>query len=643
MVTEEPGTTASAWLYALVPWFSRGHSSPETADQPSRERGVARAPERRTCFQEAQALDWPGSRPTAQFFRLLARALRDAPGGPVLVVAGAELPLWAHLVRRERPDLAVVAVDVGADASAMHAQLAVEGPFDVLLQAADTSALVQARVFQRTFLHLRQHGTYLTPRMLPLQAADLEQAAAELAFAESRPALPNEDSVVEPPLVADLWQLVSEAQAARIRDFEGVDTVGPSGRDVRGLGDHLGQVDVFSKALRLRNDKPGHPKLTESETAEVLQARPEIGREVASIPAAVLDARGEYVHNLADDPYFSPRMQAPTLTLRRYDAPTCSRGQVVTSHGLVLADTFRHHLAPRLVNVYVEEEAPRFGRVRRDISEPEELPGAWFHLDSEWPGHFGHFMTEILGRTWAWGLARRMDPDIRPLLTLPHDRGSTSFLPFENALFEAVGIDPAAVHVFDRPCRPEVLFSATSMFSLPDYVHPGMAEVWRRVGDHLAAQAPERDRPRRIFCTRPATLKRACRNTDEVEALFEEQGFTVLRPEQHPLAEQVAMFRAADAVAGFAGSGLFTLALCPEPKQVISVAPTSYTARNEHLIAAIWGHRLVSVWTKPEIHHPHGSWSDEAFQASFTLDWADEGRFLRDQLERLPALELQGR
>ena len=535
----------------------------------------------------------------------------------------------------------LVVVTADDEEAEAHARLCIHGPLDLVLQAADTSALAQARLFQRTFPHLRHGGTYLTPQMLPWTAADQATADEEERAVEGAPiraqrkALPNEDARSGRPYAGDLWTMISEAQSARLRDFDDHLEVGERFEDIRGLGRRLDRVHVFSKTLRVRASGEDRAKLTEAEADLVLAARPEIGRNVVSLPEITLTSRGSYVHNLAEDPYFVPQMTVPKLTLREYPRPVCSRGQIIASHNVVLPDTYRHHLAPRMVNVYVEESAPRFGRVRRDISAPDQLPGAWFNLDSEWPGHFGHLVTELLGRMWAWDHVKREHPDVRCLLTLQHDRVPAELRQFETDLLSAFGISPRDVHVFERPCRPEALLSATSMFSLPDYVHPDIVETWDRVGDFLAAQAQPRERPRRIFCTRPGGTKRGCRNTPEVEELFRRQGFEVIRPEQYPVAEQVAMFRAAEAVAGFAGSGLFTLALCDSPKPVFAVAPTTYTARNEHLIGSVRGHEIVSAWSQPDHDHPEGSWTQEAFGSDFSFDMSEEGVFLRDQLDRL--------
>jgi capsular polysaccharide biosynthesis protein len=97
----------------------------------------------------------------------------------------------------------------------------------------------------------------------------------------------------------------------------------------------------------------------------------------------------------------------------------------------------------------------------------------------------------------------------------------------------------------------------------------------------------------------------------------------------------VAIFRGADVVAGFGGSALFTAALCDTPKTIVTVAPTSYTARNEHLIAAARGHRVISAWSAPGIAQPEGWWTQEAYASDFTVDLAAEGAWLEEQLGAL--------
>jgi capsular polysaccharide biosynthesis protein len=592
-----------------------------------------------TPYELAQGIDWPGEPPRKRFLPLLRRALDDQPDARVVVVAGPQLSAWADLLARAWPTVDPVLVHHDDDPSEVHVRLALAGPFDVVLQAADSTAVVQTRTFPRVFFHLREGGVHLSPVLLPLSAEEAAEARAEgVAWVEAQRdahPLPNEDGALVPPYVGELWDLVAEAQAARLREEEGRPDRGPRTLDVRGLARHLREVHVHGASLAVVNARRTDAKLTEAEADQVLQQRPDLGHEVESLPATRLAAAAEYRHNLERDDYVLAEMAVPKLTLRAYDAPVCSRGQVVTSGGFLWPDTYRHHLAPRLRNYFVEDDAPRFGYLRRDASNADPLPGRWFNLDSEFPGHFGHTLTELLGRMWAWDRVRELAPDVRCLMTLQRDRDPQELLPWELDVLSAFGITAADVHVFEQPCRPETLYSSTSMFSLADYVHPDMLRIWDRVGDHLAGRAEAAARPRRIFCTRPVEHKRSCRNTDQVEALFARHGFEVVRPETLPLPEQVAMFRDADVIGGFGGSALFTSALCPTPKTLVTVAPTSYTARNEHLIAAARGHRIISAWSEPDLHHPDGWWTQEAYSSSFALDVDREGTWLEQQLAAL--------
>lgn len=583
-----------------------------------------------TLWDRAVAADWGTNRPIRAFFELVAQAIDRSADGTVLVTGGPHASVLAGIVSATWPHATVHLLAADEDESAAHARLSAAEPLDVIAQTADTPAAQQVRLFQNVFMHLRVNGVYVTPALVP--ATD-EGVATE----PSGPVIvANEDLPLGKPPPPDLWTLISAAQAARLRNFEPDADDEPTYRDIRGLGRHLAEVHVESKMLLITNGYRTQAKLTEAEADSVLQALPELGTELASRAPAIVSTPGRLEHNLVEDPYFRPIMQAPKMALRRYDRPICSRGQLVTRRNLLFPDSFRHHLSPRLTNIYVEESAPRFGHVRRDISDPDELAGSWFHLDSEWPDEFGHFTTEVLGRLWAWELAREHDPSIKVLTTFRHDRVPQQLLPYARALLATFDISPSDVHVFERPCRPERLYSATSMFSSYDYIHPDIAQVWDRVaGELMRSVGPRQVRAPRIFCTRPIELKRSCSNTTQVEDLFRHYGFEIISPEQFSIAEQVQLFRDAEVIGGFAGSALFSLAFCDQPKQVFTIGPDSYTARNEHMIAAVRGHDLVSIWSTADLPHPPGSWTKAAFGSSYTFDLEREGRFLQEQLDRV--------
>jgi hypothetical protein len=109
----------------------------------------------------------------------------------------------------------------------------------------------------------------------------------------------------------------------------------------------------------------------------------------------------------------------------------------------------------------------------------------------------------------------------------------------------------------------------------------------------------------------------------------------VVHPEDHPLAEQVAMVRRAEVVAGFAGSAMFHVALAGRSTHVVVVGSESYPAHNEYLMSAVVGHRLDVVACRPEVPRVDGQFTRASFHSDFTYRPEREGVFLRSVLAEL--------
>ena len=213
-------------------------------------------------------------------------------------------------------------------------------------------------------------------------------------------------------------------------------------------------------------------------------------------------------------------------------------------------------------------------------------------------------------------------------------RGET-LAEWELALLEAGGIARDRVVVAHEPTRVERLVGTSPMFGMPAYVHPAIATTYAVVGSALADRASaDAPGPLRIFCTRRPG-KRTCHNAAEVEALFAEHGFTVVHPEDHPLPDQARLVRDAEVVAGFAGSGMFQIALAGGPKHVVLIGSESYTASNEYLISSVVGHRLDLVLCRPDVPKTGRRFDNASYQSDFTFDHDREGVFLRAVLAEL--------
>ena len=558
--------------------------------------------------EAAREVGWRIDDPTRSFLRTLDAAMGERRGpARVAVLASPDDDRLSRAISRARPRARVTAVDAASDAADLHVVLVAGGRFDVVV---DDTCRAWGRdvLFRRGFTHLRPHGTYLVRGV----------------GADAPPGGRGEGV---------------RAHVARLAGLDG--TLEPRGRveqDELALGRVIGDVLVEDDHLVVRLRGRVWAKVSEDEVDRLLTLRGgSAGRVVTRLPPVVFASRG----TLRQSPFFRegpPSRQepfptsydVPAVSLREYHDVVCMRGQVALQGNVILPDTYRKNQKRRLRNRRIVDIGPRFGVPKGVRAEVTDVEGPLFYLDSEYRGHFGHAMTEQLSRLWAWQEAKAREPALRALML------GTSWSPelkgFERTLYAAAGVAPEDLVLADGPVRVERLLAATPMFSQPFYVHPGLVALWDRVGAALAQQAPERDYPARFFCARRGA-SRACRNAADVEALFAGRGFEVVHPEDFSLPEQVRMFRRAEVVAGYAGSALFTICLAGSPKQVVMVAPDSYIARNEHLMASALGHTLDVVWSASEVRMPDDGFSARAFASGFTFDVHREGRYLADLLD----------
>lgn len=531
---------------------------------------------------------------------LVAELLADAPRARVAVITEGPPTALAAAISKRCPDADLVRQNGRHAPAARHAALAVSGPFDLVVVTGVTG---KARVprFQETFHQLVPGGRLV-----------LAGAATELPGQES---------------VGALGELLARAEARRgqkpVVRRKGVPlaTIDEQAlarviTDLRAHGRHLVATNGASDTL---------VKLREGEANLVIERRPDLGARVLEVvKGQTFTSRCTLRESTEPDVVQEPtRFEALSASLREYRDVVVAPGQVVTSDRMLWPDTYRHNARRRLLNGYTEEIAPRFARVPFSVDEAPALAGTYFHLDNEVRGHFGHLMTETVSRLWAWPQAKELVPDLKVLVCTNR---RPEVMAYELGVYVAAGIPAEDVVLVHEPVRVERLLSASPMLSNPEYVHPAIVDTWRRLGDSLAAGAEGGPRPARFFCSRRLS-KRSCHNTAEVEDVFRAAGFEIVFPEDYSLGDQVEMFRAADVVAGFAGSGLFNLCFVEKPVRVVMIRSEAYSARNEYLFASVLGHTIDSISSVPD---KRGD-----FQSPFTFDLEHEGRYLAQVLADL--------
>jgi capsular polysaccharide biosynthesis protein len=380
-----------------------------------------------------------------------------------------------------------------------------------------------------------------------------------------------------------------------------------------------------------------HLMLREADVPDVLVAR-EPALEVDELTALREGdlASRTTVHHHGDEPEIAPMravLHHPRLVTRHYRGPVAMSGRTLMWSGsTVLPDSFRWHLAGALNNPQLDDPVGDFARLKRRLVPERSLDGDFYQLESTYPSHFGHVLTEVVSRMWGWAEAKRR---LRDLKVLFHPR--RHFDPkVEHALFSAFGIADEDVVPVAGPVEVSSVVSATPMWhnAEPHYVHPGIAETWERIGAGLRPHESGVETSPRIFVSRSdaANNDRVCRNLKEVERRFASRGFTILYPEQHPLADQARLFREARVVAGFGGSALFNVMHTRQLDALVVLNNSAYFARNEHLFAAVKGGESHYFWSPPDVR-PENPWSKEALRSSWEFDLARLG----DELDGLLA------
>jgi capsular polysaccharide biosynthesis protein len=397
---------------------------------------------------------------------------------------------------------------------------------------------------------------------------------------------------------------------------------------------------VRSRDLLLIKKRHRHYlKLRDADVTRLLAAREPSMRvtEFATRPAGQFVSRAELVSHEASVPIPWPPepITYPPMHLRHVRGRTAFLGSsLVHTETCILPESFRWHLEPNPRNPKIKSDSPDFARIPPELRPKQTLDGNYFLMDPNGVGHFGHFLTESIGRLWGWDEAKRRIPDLKAIyrirdISTVNDR-------FERKLMMAYGIDAEDIVAVDRSVYLDSLVTATTMWhnSSPYYVHPDLTSVWDRISRNLVD--PAAPTYERVFISRSGKWwRRVCRNLPEVEDLFKAHGFTIIYPEHLDLAAQAAVFATTPVIAGFGGSAMFNVMHAKNLKAMILLGHEAYTARNEFLYGSLIGGPTHYFWSKPDTPHPVGGWSQAAFDSNWEFDFARNQKPLEELLDSL--------
>ena len=248
--------------------------------------------------------------------------------------------------------------------------------------------------------------------------------------------------------------------------------------------------------------------------------------------------------------------------------------------------------------------------VVRVPQQAEQMAGDWLYL-GHWLSHFGHFLLETLTDLWpdpaafpVRGLVAHHEfrGEVPPVGGAPASEAKVKG--WQRDLLARAGYgDLPVLVVRGRPARVERLLVPDRPVVLKSWAKPPAVDVWRRI-----ARTVEPASDRRVFLSRKLFHEAQEGNRrrvrvvrgwdDELEDMFGAAGFRVVHPETLPLAEQIALVRGADVLAGLSGSALHLAVFADPGTRVLEIGDSRSPREpmpSQRMIDAACGHRSAFV------------------------------------------------
>ncbi|WP_299614166.1 FkbM family methyltransferase [uncultured Tateyamaria sp.] len=238
---------------------------------------------------------------------------------------------------------------------------------------------------------------------------------------------------------------------------------------------------------------------------------------------------------------------------------------------------------------------------------PPKLNGRWI-----WGGvlynNFAHFVAESLGRLWALDTVQG---HVDGMLFAPRRSGDKNDLKaFHTNMFDLFGVD-VPIKILDAPRQVDQLIVPGQGFGLGEIISG--TPSYRRFVQNNFAKTVEPEGSERLYISRSklSIHKGGLLGEARIEEKLRAEGYDIFHPEEHPLAVQIARYKAAKEVIACEGSALHVLAFCCNTEQRVAMITrrkssatdmigrhiTSFTGNKPTTVAS-----LKSVWNHPNTH-----------------------------------------
>ncbi|AHM04404.1 hypothetical protein roselon_02053 [Roseibacterium elongatum DSM 19469] len=203
-----------------------------------------------------------------------------------------------------------------------------------------------------------------------------------------------------------------------------------------------------------------------------------------------------------------------------------------------------------------------------EMGQIERLEGRWL-FGGLCYGHFGHFLVESSTRLWALDALDGIEGIVfYPKQQLTHERRQfRHLLPF----FAAMGLEHLAIRAPQKPVVIDELAVPPPGFGMEEMM-AGRPEFRAWMRDNLGA-AIAADGPEAVYVSRSRlpSKRGSVLMEDRLEHLMEAAGYTVIHPQEHPLEQQIALWKAARRIVSLDGSALHLAAMVVDPATQVAI------------------------------------------------------------------------
>jgi len=215
----------------------------------------------------------------------------------------------------------------------------------------------------------------------------------------------------------------------------------------------------------------------------------------------------------------------------------------------------------------------KWSRLKITLSSLKNLR---FYLNINYSGphfsQFGHFVTESLTR---FSLSKKNFKYTTILHSFDADPSCQKLFSYQNNLLTKLGINIKKIQILvDRPAFAIFCTIEPEKVILNSKIEASANNYW----DIILRRTPNSKKnqfPQKIFLSRSkltsTRLRIPLKLNEEVENMFEENGFTCINPETLDIDSQITLVKNADVIAGFSGSALHLAVFAQPGTKVVEI------------------------------------------------------------------------